>query len=422
MMCRALEKISERRNKSYEPSLLQKLTSNTSFSLTFYQNDILNEHAFFKDQFVFFKDHFFSRIEWTRLKLSFKKLYLFQTSIKTLKIQHLSNDKFQIVQNRIRKIVNFFVPVNQIGVRAFLNTIDIIHKWVPNFSKISRLLTRLTEKMDWRQIVSKQLTFEILRIKCSTVTMMYEYDYSLPIHFYTNASLNDDDLIITQFQKNNQNDEKSVKVSILYNSVIFNFTERRYPTYKRELCALIKFVHKYDHFCKHSKNTAIIHIDHKSLIHFLKTDSHENIYDHWTNKLRKLNLKIIHISKRRNKIADDLFRILFWDENCDLQKKWKKHWKQFEKTSNEYEKMTKKNIRFFWKIYNHINALKWLSMKFYQKKTFFHFRFAQQRRVPSRGKRHIKNHYDLRLRIKYCLKFVKHRWNQKTFPELWIIV
>jgi hypothetical protein len=209
--------------------------------------------------------------------------------------------------------MKFLVSQNKTDVRAFLRTLEFIHRWVSNFSKISRSLIRLIEKIDWRWIISEQLAFELLKIKCIVTTCMHEYDYSLSAHFYTDVSMYDEDLIITQFQIH---DEKIIEISILYDSLTFNATKRRYFIYKKELCALIQFVMKYDYFCKHSRNITLIHTNHKSLIWFLRSDAQKDIYDHWANKLRRLNLKIKYISEIRNQITSELFRIIFQDESC----------------------------------------------------------------------------------------------------------
>ncbi len=92
---------------------------------------------------------------------------------------------------------------------------------------------------------------------------MHEFDDFLSTHFSIDASLYEDDLIVTQFQVIN---EKIIEVSILYDFITFNSAERKYSIYKKKLCALIRFVVKYDYLSKHSRNVTIIHIDHKSLI------------------------------------------------------------------------------------------------------------------------------------------------------------
>lgn len=73
------------------------------------------------------------------------------------------------------------------------------------------------------------------------------------------------------------------KISILYDSIIFTLSQRKYVIYKKKFCAIIKLIIKYDYLTKYLYHAMIIHIDHKSLIHFLISDNdiHENIYEHW---------------------------------------------------------------------------------------------------------------------------------------------
>lgn len=142
---------------------------------------------------------------------------------------------------------------------------------------------------------------------------MHGYDPSLPAHMYIDASGFAGGLVITQFRTEG---EKNVEVPILYDSVTFTAIERKYPTYKWELCVLTKMVTKYDYMCKDPRHPAAVHTDHKPLTHFLLSDTHEGIYGHWADKLRQLRIGIQYIPGRRNAVADGLSRTLFWDKNC----------------------------------------------------------------------------------------------------------
>lgn len=113
---------------------------------------------------------------------------------------------------------------------------------------------------------------------------MYGYDPVLPVHLYTDASGFAGGLVITQFRPIKS--KKELKVPIVYDSFTFFSTQRKYATYKRELCALIRFVVKYDYLCKHPLHTTVIHTNHKPLMHFLKSDTLEGIYGHWADRLR----------------------------------------------------------------------------------------------------------------------------------------
>lgn len=74
--------------------------------------------------------------------------------------------------------------------------------------------------------------------------------------------------------------KKKIEIFILYNSIIFITIEIHYFIYKRKLCVFIKFVIKYNHFCKHFKIIVIVYTNHKFLIQFFRTNSYENIYEH----------------------------------------------------------------------------------------------------------------------------------------------
>jgi hypothetical protein len=153
-----------------------------------------------------------------QLRLIFKKLYFFQRTVKTLEIIHIIDEKIRILNEWCEKIVNFFVFTISTDVRAFLEVIKIIKKWISNFFELERSLTRLTEKLNWRWIASEQLSFEILRVKCFVITLIHEIDYFKAVHFYTDAFMYEKDLIITQFRKK---DEKALKMFILYDAFIF---------------------------------------------------------------------------------------------------------------------------------------------------------------------------------------------------------
>ena len=115
---------------------------------------------------------------------------------------------------------------------------------------------------------------------------MNEIDLTLIFHFYCDAFEYAAELTIIQIQmKHLKNSKLTIeddfeKVSIVYDSFAFNKTQRKYSIYKKKLCVIVKFAVKYDYLCKHSNNTTIIHIDHRSLTHFLFSNSHEEIYDH----------------------------------------------------------------------------------------------------------------------------------------------
>jgi hypothetical protein len=311
---RAFDEISKRYHEFF---LLYSSTSLEFSNLSFYIDDFFESYSSeFFFLYWYLRKKFLSRLKWARYCLIFKKFKVWQTKIQMLKMTHEIDDKIYVLENRIRKIINFSVSINVIEVREFLEMLEITRRWIFNFLKLRRSLIRLIEKIFWKWEECEQLSFEILKIKIVTIIIMHEVDLLNRTHFYTNASEFARDMMITQKR---EIDDKIEEVFILYDFFTFNVTQRRYSTYKKKLCAMIKLVTKYDYLAQHLYKKAIVHIDYKSLIHFLITinDVHDEIYEHWIDQLRRLNVKIRYISESRNKIVDELSRTIFRTDDCE---------------------------------------------------------------------------------------------------------
>jgi hypothetical protein len=75
------------------------------FVLVFYMNDFFDEFQNFDDLYEFLRDHFLSRIEWVKLRLFFKKMYLFENKMKALKlfiVLTISSKYWRIESKRLR--------------------------------------------------------------------------------------------------------------------------------------------------------------------------------------------------------------------------------------------------------------------------------------------------------------------------------
>ena len=183
-----------------EPLLLHSTNPATHPPLTFYIDDFFGGFQDFDDQFRFLWDHFLPRVKWAKLLLSFKKLRLFASSIKALGVTNRIGGRVHILKERIDKIARWPVPTSQTEVREFIGTVDITQRWVKNFAEMARPLFRLTGKVLWKWTDAEQLSFEILKIKCSTRTSMHGIDLGLMIHMYTDASGFAAGCVLTQFQ------------------------------------------------------------------------------------------------------------------------------------------------------------------------------------------------------------------------------
>ena len=281
-----------------EPSLLHGRTTKESTSLAFYMDDIFGAFKTHQEQYIFLRDHFFPRMVWSRLKLMLSKVKIGMTKIFALGEEHEIGGRVRLKPDKIEKILTWPVPQDQTAVRAFLGTIQSTRRWVLGFTELTRPLTRLTGKVEWRWSESEELAFQILRRVCATKAAMFGWDPALPVDLYSDASNFAAGCYISQIQDGEAR-------PLVYDSFTLLPAERNYDTYRRELVAIVKFTKKYSHMLN-AERQSVVHTDHKPLVGFLNAEYHEDIFARWANKLRLLNIRIQHIPGKKNMVADGL--------------------------------------------------------------------------------------------------------------------
>lgn len=186
-----------------------------------------------------------------------------------------------------------------------------------NFAELASSLSRLTGDVSSKWTDAEQLSFAILRTKCSTSVAMHGFDWSQPAQMFTDASKFGLGMVIMQERADPSRPGKRLLVPIAFDAFTLSKTEVRYSTYKKELFAIVKSLRKYGHYFRDANRPGIVHTDHKPLVFFLDSEDHEGIYARWVFEVRQLNLTIHYIQGERNKIADGLSRTLFHHPECD---------------------------------------------------------------------------------------------------------
>ena len=178
-------------------SLLHLIDHHSSFNVAFYINDVFEAHTNYENQYNFLKNHLFFRILWVMMRVSLVKLKINMKKIKILNQIHRIKETLNIKQEFIDKIRKWFTSQTISKIKSFLKIIQSIRKWIQGFEKTVRFLQRFeNNKIEWRWIESKKLSFQIFRKQCFIVLSMFEHDFSKSIEAYTNVSLYDEDLYI----------------------------------------------------------------------------------------------------------------------------------------------------------------------------------------------------------------------------------
>jgi hypothetical protein len=161
--------------------------------------------------------------------------------------------ELKIDPSKVKVILEWSRPSNVTEVRSFLGAAQYWRKFIANFSSIAAPLHVVTSFKQFFQWGGKQQhAFNTLKEKISSTPVLALQNLSQPFEIQRDASNYAMGAILLQYGK-----------PICFHSETFNGAVINYPTYEKELYALVQSVKKWKHYLL-GKET-IIHIDHQPL-------------------------------------------------------------------------------------------------------------------------------------------------------------
>ena len=198
-------------------------------------------------------------------------------------------------------IKNFPVPRNPKEIKSFLGLIGYYHKFIPQFSKISKPLTGLLKKdkpFIWSE--EQQTAFETLRdILLSPIILQYP-DFTKDFIVTTDASNHSVGAILSQ-------GEIGQDLPISYASRTLNSAEGNYNTTEKELLAIIWAVKHFRPYIYGRKFKIVT--DHRALTWLFNVKDPGSKLIRWRLQLEEYDYQIVHKPGRVNSNADCLSRI-----------------------------------------------------------------------------------------------------------------
>jgi hypothetical protein len=165
----------------------------------------------------------------------------------------IGGGQFKIDPSKIDVIVNWPEPKSVTEVRSFLGAVQYWRIFMPNFSFIEAPLHALTSVKNTFQWEGKQQkAFDTLKGKISGAPVLALPNLQQPFEIETDASGYTMSAVLMQYRK-----------TICYYYETFNQAVVNYPTYDKELYALVQSIKKWKHYLL-GKET-IIHTDHQPL-------------------------------------------------------------------------------------------------------------------------------------------------------------
>ena len=213
----------------------------------------------------------------------------------------VSADGVQTDPAKTDKVAQWPVPKTKRETQQFLGLANYYRRFVKDFATIAKPLYRLTEKtckFEWTDAC--QTSFEELRRRLVTTPILAFPDYTQQFTLDTDASDTGIGAVLSQVQP-----DGSERV-IAYASRLLTKPERRYCVTRRELLAVVTFIH---HFRPHLLGQRFsLRTDHGSLTWLANFKEPEGQLARWLERLQEYDFSITHRPGRKHLNADALSR------------------------------------------------------------------------------------------------------------------
>ncbi|GKC17562.1 reverse transcriptase domain-containing protein [Tanacetum coccineum] len=192
-------------------------------------------------------------------------------------------------------------PTNIKGIRSFLGHAGFYQRFIKDFSKIARPLTKLLEKDTSFEFNDEcQNAFKILKEKLTCAPVIVSPNWSLPFELMCDASDFAVGAILGKKEGRNFH-------PIYFASKTLNATQQSHTITKNELMDVVFAFDKFRSYLVLSKT--IVHSDHSALRYLFKKQDAKPRLIHWILLLQEFDIEIKDRNGTENVAADHLSRI-----------------------------------------------------------------------------------------------------------------
>ena len=204
--------------------------------------------------------------------------------------------------SKTAKVKQWPTPNTAQETQQFLGLANYYRRFIKNFATIAKPLHQLTErKSSFKWTDQCQEAFLELKQRLTSAPLLALPDWSKPFIVDTDAS---DTGIGAVLSQEHANGEEHV---ISYASRLLTKPERNYCVTRKELLAVVAFLHHFRQYLLGAK--FIIRTDHGALTWLQSFKSPEGQLARWLEKLQEFEFAIVHRPGRKHSNADALSRI-----------------------------------------------------------------------------------------------------------------
>ena len=242
-----------------------------------------------------------SRLRQAGLKLQPAKCKLCQKEVRFLG-HVISENGIATDPEKTAVIATWPVPESKKNIQQFLGLANYYRRFIKDFGTTAKPLQRLLEKniaFEWTQ--QCQAAFDHLR-KCLMTTPILAFpDHSRHFVLDTDASDTGIGAILSQVQ------DDGGEVVIAYASRSLSRQEQKYCVTRRELLAVVEFIHHFRHYLLGVHFT--LQTDHGSLVWIQNFKEPEGQLARWLERLQEYTITVVHRPGNQHKNADALSRV-----------------------------------------------------------------------------------------------------------------
>ena len=241
----------------------------------------------------------FNRLRKNKLKLQPEKCEFLRKEV--IYLGHIITENGILPEPTKLDAVNKFpVPKNVKGIQSFIGLAGYYRRFIDNFSKIARPLTKLTkkdEKFSWS--TEQQNAFETLKNKLTTAPVLQYPNFEQEFIVTSDAS---DYAIGAVLSQGTVGQDRP----IAYASRVLSRAEKNYSTTEKELLAIVWAVKHFRPYLYGTKFKIIT--DHKPLTWLFSVNDPGSRLIRWRLKLEEYDYVILHKAGKANANADALSR------------------------------------------------------------------------------------------------------------------
>ena len=218
----------------------------------------------------------------------------------------ISSDGIQPLPEKLGSIKNMPAPQSTKEVKQFLGLAGYHHKFVPQFSDLSRPLTRLTRKdvlFKWTK--ECQACFKLLKETLCTHHILQYPDPNRPYVLFTDASKYEWAEVLTQpyeeiddLTQSTTDVGASQKKTVIHHPVsfisgLFRGSQLNWAALMKEAYAIYMSIRKLSFYLTNAD--VLIRSDHLPLKKFLRQNTMKTKVNNWAVELKSYNLKFKYI-------------------------------------------------------------------------------------------------------------------------------